>query len=831
MYGCTNSTELDSNNEDSIKSITDEEIVVVRRQTQTVRAIEPRTGGERWNFSVGQHELELVRSPDDCHSSTVSNEVILDYELKFIVPEGMVYAVRKDRPHIIEWKHKMDFPIVNAWTRDENHQLKSIDLFATAQSMWQQSERYKPMTDEGIGGTGERLVPSIYIGMYNKQLYIQESEQMRLNQAKLVNHLIEGETKSFARIPWRPIEASSTALTATRAQNSVLVPSKVEGTGIVAISNHQETATSVLYASEYVNGNGFYLFAHANKFNVSKSGRGRIRDKMCNKDNETLGRDITELAGNDGDSEEEDEDNMPPVNIVSLWYWWKEIMVISLTTALALNVVLSQRKIGEPEVVIVERHVEIKVPSTPDAGDEVASITTKRSHSESYATSIDGDGSDGWAKSRFQADFDMVRCLGKGGFGVVFEVTNKLDGCQYAIKRIAMPKSQTKHDSVIREVKTLATCDHQNIVRYFNSWVEKPPPGWQEREDRLWMERDVLSHSIAIDSATTGNTSHREHVHHSAIANTELGSVISNLKTNECVNFDDELRKTNFLKRYVTGDKDEHENDSFIQFERSGTEDAADWETDGDDSDDEDSRAECSEEDKMYTESSNQIVAKKGKTAWTMIGKGSATSGVCSAAQKPTHRRPMSLDLSAAVPRWYLYIQMQLCRKESLKDWLQRSDMNLRANQTFKIFKQIVEAVEYVHLKGLIHRDLKPGNIFFSLDGQVKIGDFGLVTDMLDERKVQTPCGDESGLPSLTCTQHTKQVGTHLYMSPEQLCGGPYNYKVDIYSLGLIFFELLVVFGTEMERINTLRALRSSHFPSDFQKNRQQEVRKCVNLN
>lgn len=107
------------------------------------------------------------------------------------------------------------------------------------------------------------------------------------------------------------------------------------------------------------------------------------------------------------------------------------------------------------------------------------------------------------------------------------------------------------------------------------------------------------------------------------------------------------------------------------------------------------------------------------------------------------------------------------------------------------------------------------------MDGQIRIGDFGLVTDM-DCVKGLTSCGDETGLPS--CAKHTQQVGTHLYMSPEQLRGRPYNYKVDIYSLGLIFFELLVVFGTEMERMKTLRELRSSKFPNDFRNIHQDEV-------
>lgn len=83
-------------------------------------------------------------------------------------------------------------------------------------------------------------------------------------------------------------------------------------------------------------------------------------------------------------------------------------------------------------------------------------------------------------------------------------------------------------------------------------------------------------------------------------------------------------------------------------------------------------------------------------------------------------------------------------------------------------------------------------------------------------------CIDETGLPS--CAKHTEQVGTQLYMSPEQLRGRHYSYKVDIYSLGLIFFELLVVFGTEMERVATLKSLRSCKFPSDFPTKYEHEV-------
>ena len=106
----------------------------------------------------------------------------------------------------------------------------------------------------------------------------------------------------------------------------------------------------------------------------------------------------------------------------------------------------------------------------------------------------------------------------------------------------------------------------------------------------------------------------------------------------------------------------------------------------------------------------------------------------------------------------------------------------------------------------------QPSNILFSLDGQIKIGDFGLVTDMSEIPN--SPCDNISD--GFMKVKHTERVGTSLYMSPEQLKGRQYNYKVDIYSLGLIFFELLVVFCTEMERIETLTSLRMSKFPLDF---------------
>ncbi len=61
-------------------------------------------------------------------------------------------------------------------------------------------------------------------------------------------------------------------------------------------------------------------------------------------------------------------------------------------------------------------------------------------------------------------------------------------------------------------------------------------------------------------------------------------------------------------------------------------------------------------------------------------------------------------------------------------------------------------------------------------------------------------------------------MGTELYCAPEQFSRKPYNHKVDVYSLGVILFELLVPFGTEMERVRTLTDARKLNFPEHFEK-------------
>lgn len=104
----------------------------------------------------------------------------------------------------------------------------------------------------------------------------------------------------------------------------------------------------------------------------------------------------------------------------------------------------------------------------------------------------------------------------------------------------------------------------------------------------------------------------------------------------------------------------------------------------------------------------------------------------------------------------------------------------------------------YLHSKGIIHRDLKPDNILIYQQNNIKITDFGLAKTLT------------SGTLKKISSFNTTFAGTMLYASPEQFEGKPYGTETDIYSLGILFFEMQQIFKTSMERIQEIQKLRLS---------------------
>lgn len=193
-----------------------------------------------------------------------------------------------------------------------------------------------------------------------------------------------------------------------------------------------------------------------------------------------------------------------------------------------------------------------------------------------------------------------------------------------------------------------------------------------------------------------------------------------------------------------------------------------------------------------------------------------------------------------------LYIQMQFCSNRTLKDFLGLPERRHAVDkaQALQLALQIARGVQYVHERGLIHRDLKPTNCFLvgggstGSTGTVKIGDFGL------SRHVGVAAGaagagggaGEEGNPAPPLSpagnargrrggragryvdyDNTAGVGTPVYGSPEQLSGGDYDEKTDVFSLGVMLFELFhPAFGTGMERMLTMRRLHEGRLPEEW---------------
>ena len=151
----------------------------------------------------------------------------------------------------------------------------------------------------------------------------------------------------------------------------------------------------------------------------------------------------------------------------------------------------------------------------------------------------------------------------------------------------------------------------------------------------------------------------------------------------------------------------------------------------------------------------------------------------------------LSSDESEAITQNYpiLFIQMELCNK-TLKDYFENDIFEDSISTRINYWLKMVEGINYLHSNNIIHRDIKPSNIFF-LNNEIKIGDFGM-SKTLSNFLIQI--------------NKSVEIGTAYYRAPE-IDSGNYDDKIDIYSLGIILFEMLLNCRTFSEKYASLKKI------------------------
>lgn len=381
-------------------------------------------------------------------------------------------------------------------------------------------------------------------------------------------------------------------------------------------------------------------------------------------------------------------------------------------------------------------------------------------------------------ESRYAREFEEVGKLGKGAFGEVVKARNRMEGTFYAIKRIK--HKQNRLETLLSEVLSLARLNHQYIVRYYGCWVEDVPDSTSQTESA--MASDSESESDLSEEDEDEEFDIPVNIRSSSFLKNRDNSFQVDYFSNSLalLSFNNNFEHSNFDDRIVFANSDSNSTEnSKLQDLTEGSDESSEYDSDDQTESDSGSDSDCLGSDEI----SHNI----------------------------DHHRADGKSNQYDQKKCILYIQMEFCENNTLLDLIEKG-LPANPKEYWRLFTEILEAVSYIHSSGFIHRDLKPTNIFIDKSNNIKVGDFGLAKNsqfssaLLKDNQVESKNKDLSTV-----------VGTFFYTAKE-VATGEYDEKVDMYSLGIIFFEMCYKLGTGMERAMILNKLRlvDIQFPSDF---------------